>query len=294
MLLSICSLLTDPNPDDPLVPEIAHMYKTDRAKYEATSRSWTQKYAMGWWRIKTTQQLEAAAATNSWLSCCSGKRMKDIWRRISLFFFYQDSVLARNFFVTLWIFIWRHCWLENCCVRLSCCCQVNGCLLIYNSWFDYENDVCRPHILSCNLCSPSGTEMGVALKISRMVDMICTVQWYLIWAIVSGSFFTSRQSAVLLLQLHVHFVHFSMMLSWSGSFRMILRISTSKENIIDMGPGHWSAHVITNLAKWYDMLESAQLKVGFGGAQNLCRVMGDTLSTFCVCNNRIEQGILHQ
>ncbi|KAF7146655.1 hypothetical protein RHSIM_Rhsim04G0153500 [Rhododendron simsii] len=30
--LSICSLLTEPNPDDPLVPEIAHMYKTDRAK----------------------------------------------------------------------------------------------------------------------------------------------------------------------------------------------------------------------------------------------------------------------
>lgn len=48
VLLSICSLLTDPNPDDPLVPEIAHMYKTDRAKYETTARSWTQKYAMGW------------------------------------------------------------------------------------------------------------------------------------------------------------------------------------------------------------------------------------------------------
>ncbi|XP_019461676.1 PREDICTED: ubiquitin-conjugating enzyme E2-17 kDa-like isoform X1 [Lupinus angustifolius] len=47
VLLSICSLLTDPNPDDPLVPEIAHMYKTDRTKYEATARSWTQKYAMG-------------------------------------------------------------------------------------------------------------------------------------------------------------------------------------------------------------------------------------------------------
>ncbi|XP_075490390.1 ubiquitin-conjugating enzyme E2-17 kDa isoform X1 [Primulina tabacum] len=47
VLLSICSLLTDPNPDDPLVPEIAHMYKTDRAKYEATARSWSQKYAMG-------------------------------------------------------------------------------------------------------------------------------------------------------------------------------------------------------------------------------------------------------
>ncbi|KAF5732405.1 ubiquitin conjugating-like enzyme family protein [Tripterygium wilfordii] len=43
VLLSICSLLTDPNPDDPLVPEIAHMYKTDRSKYETTARSWTQK-----------------------------------------------------------------------------------------------------------------------------------------------------------------------------------------------------------------------------------------------------------
>uniref|UniRef100_A0A803LWE6 UBC core domain-containing protein n=1 Tax=Chenopodium quinoa TaxID=63459 RepID=A0A803LWE6_CHEQI len=47
VLLSICSLLTDPNPDDPLVPEIAHMYKTDKVKYETTARSWTQKYAMG-------------------------------------------------------------------------------------------------------------------------------------------------------------------------------------------------------------------------------------------------------
>jgi len=32
VLLSICSLLTDPNPDDPLVPEIAHIYKTDRCE----------------------------------------------------------------------------------------------------------------------------------------------------------------------------------------------------------------------------------------------------------------------
>ncbi|KAK8948226.1 Ubiquitin-conjugating enzyme E2 8 [Platanthera guangdongensis] len=46
VLLSICSLLTDPNPDDPLVPEIAHMCKNDRQRYEATARNWTQKYAM--------------------------------------------------------------------------------------------------------------------------------------------------------------------------------------------------------------------------------------------------------
>lgn len=45
VLLSICSLLTDPNPDDPLVPEIAHIYKTNRALYESNAREWTKKYA---------------------------------------------------------------------------------------------------------------------------------------------------------------------------------------------------------------------------------------------------------
>ena len=30
VLLSVCSLLCDPNPDDPLVPEIARIFKTDR------------------------------------------------------------------------------------------------------------------------------------------------------------------------------------------------------------------------------------------------------------------------
>ncbi|KAK8643192.1 hypothetical protein V6N13_012498 [Hibiscus sabdariffa] len=47
VLLSICSLLADPNPDDPLEPEIAHTYKTDRTKYDSTALAWTQKYAMG-------------------------------------------------------------------------------------------------------------------------------------------------------------------------------------------------------------------------------------------------------
>ena len=46
VLLSICSLLTDPNPDDPLVPDIARIYKTDRTKYGETAREWTRKYAM--------------------------------------------------------------------------------------------------------------------------------------------------------------------------------------------------------------------------------------------------------
>lgn len=45
VLLSICSLLTDPNPDDPLVPEIANIYKSDKPRYEETARQWTLKYA---------------------------------------------------------------------------------------------------------------------------------------------------------------------------------------------------------------------------------------------------------
>ena len=40
VLLSICSLLCDPNPDDPLVPEIARVYKTDRDKYNEVSGNW--------------------------------------------------------------------------------------------------------------------------------------------------------------------------------------------------------------------------------------------------------------
>uniref|UniRef100_A0A673CUE5 Ubiquitin-conjugating enzyme E2 D4-like n=1 Tax=Sphaeramia orbicularis TaxID=375764 RepID=A0A673CUE5_9TELE len=46
VLLSICSLLCDPNPDDPLVPDIAYLYKSDRQKYNTMAKEWTQKYAM--------------------------------------------------------------------------------------------------------------------------------------------------------------------------------------------------------------------------------------------------------
>ena len=45
VLLSILSLLTDANPNDPLVPEIADIYKRNRAAYDATAREWTLKYA---------------------------------------------------------------------------------------------------------------------------------------------------------------------------------------------------------------------------------------------------------
>ena len=46
VLLSISSLLTDPNPDDPLVPDIAHLCKTNKRRYEEMAREWTRQYAM--------------------------------------------------------------------------------------------------------------------------------------------------------------------------------------------------------------------------------------------------------
>lgn len=47
VLLSICSLLTDPNPDDPFEPEIAYLYKTNKEKYERIAAQWTREHAGG-------------------------------------------------------------------------------------------------------------------------------------------------------------------------------------------------------------------------------------------------------
>jgi ubiquitin-conjugating enzyme E2 D/E len=46
VLLSLTSLLTDPNADDPLVPECARLYKSNRKKYNEFAREWTKRYAM--------------------------------------------------------------------------------------------------------------------------------------------------------------------------------------------------------------------------------------------------------
>ncbi|KAJ5912534.1 ubiquitin-conjugating enzyme E2 [Penicillium tannophilum] len=46
VLVAIRALLANPNPDDPLAPEIAHLYKSDRSKFEAQARESTKKYAM--------------------------------------------------------------------------------------------------------------------------------------------------------------------------------------------------------------------------------------------------------
>lgn len=45
VLLSILSILSDPNPNDPLVPDVAIMYKNNKELYDKTARHWTEIYA---------------------------------------------------------------------------------------------------------------------------------------------------------------------------------------------------------------------------------------------------------
>ena len=46
VLLSICSLMDDPNPDDPLMIDIAELYRTNRAQHDENATIYTIKYAM--------------------------------------------------------------------------------------------------------------------------------------------------------------------------------------------------------------------------------------------------------
>ena len=45
LLLSICSLLAEPNPNDPLVPEIADLLKNNKEVHDLNAREYTLKYA---------------------------------------------------------------------------------------------------------------------------------------------------------------------------------------------------------------------------------------------------------
>ncbi len=47
VLLSVCSLLTDPNPADPLVGSIAQQLLADKEAHDKTAAEWTRRYAQG-------------------------------------------------------------------------------------------------------------------------------------------------------------------------------------------------------------------------------------------------------
>jgi len=76
VLLSICSLLTDPNAEDPLVPEIARLFKNDRTKYNTTAKEWTQKYAMWYHKSVTNNQGLSKVLQDFLLLCGQVLRMR--------------------------------------------------------------------------------------------------------------------------------------------------------------------------------------------------------------------------
>lgn len=46
VLLSVSSLMSDPNPNDPLVLEAANLYNQDRGKFISIAKAYTQSYAL--------------------------------------------------------------------------------------------------------------------------------------------------------------------------------------------------------------------------------------------------------
>ena len=59
VLLSICSLLTDPNPDDPLDASAAKLYKENKLSFEIKAREWTKKFANDIQGPKPTKKVPA-------------------------------------------------------------------------------------------------------------------------------------------------------------------------------------------------------------------------------------------
>eukprot|EP01087_Luapelamoeba_hula_P008236 TRINITY_DN204_c0_g1_i1.p1 TRINITY_DN204_c0_g1~~TRINITY_DN204_c0_g1_i1.p1 ORF type:complete len:151 (-),score=20.70 TRINITY_DN204_c0_g1_i1:156-608(-) len=45
VLLTIRQVLSEPNPDNPLEPEIANQFKENRSQFNKTAKEWTKRYA---------------------------------------------------------------------------------------------------------------------------------------------------------------------------------------------------------------------------------------------------------
>merc|ERR1719416_358117 len=61
ILMSIQILMSDPNPDDSLVPDVAALLKNNPKKYEANAKAWTKKHAMGAAAVEEAKEDEADA-----------------------------------------------------------------------------------------------------------------------------------------------------------------------------------------------------------------------------------------
>ena len=56
VLLGVCSLLTDPNPADPLVPNIAQQLLSDKEEHDKTATEWTKRWVLSLTRTRRTRR----------------------------------------------------------------------------------------------------------------------------------------------------------------------------------------------------------------------------------------------
>ena len=61
VLQSLQLLLSEPNPEDPLVPDIALQYKRDRITFNKMAKRWTEKFAQGNGQTSPSNQTESVS-----------------------------------------------------------------------------------------------------------------------------------------------------------------------------------------------------------------------------------------
>ncbi|GAA5886122.1 hypothetical protein JCM16303_000051 [Sporobolomyces ruberrimus] len=65
VLLSVASLLADPNPHDPLMPDIAQKFLKNRKEHDKIAKEWTQRYATPVVKKPVASSSSATPATDS-------------------------------------------------------------------------------------------------------------------------------------------------------------------------------------------------------------------------------------
>merc|ERR1712032_1129418 len=71
VLLSVTPLLTDPNPNDPLVPEIAQLYQKDRAKHDKTAKEGAEVRHLRLLRFPRACRVPKTLTATAKSCCCS-------------------------------------------------------------------------------------------------------------------------------------------------------------------------------------------------------------------------------
>ena len=85
LLLCIHSMLSEPNPDDPLVPDLARLYKRDRKKYEITVKEHARKHAIqNYGRYSLISNYSQPSKVYTLMGLCRKEIRNCIWRKSTM------------------------------------------------------------------------------------------------------------------------------------------------------------------------------------------------------------------